>query len=126
MFLLVTLCAVWLAWELRYVHKRQDTRKWAEEQGARTVSVSECRPPRPAPTATIPFWRRLLGDEAMQEVQLPHGSPEADLARIRQVFPEARSVVLPPPPSPASGIDMGITATYGPFPTSSDKSEEEH
>jgi hypothetical protein len=43
----------------------------------------------------IPKWRRWLGDEAYNQINLPAGSSGADLERTKRLFPEARVDITP-------------------------------
>ncbi|MBI2825910.1 MAG: hypothetical protein HYX69_14590 [Planctomycetia bacterium] len=58
MFLLVTLFALWLAWELNFIHQRQAFLAWVDRKNAEVTNAwFMVNPPR-VPPATIPFWRR--------------------------------------------------------------------
>jgi hypothetical protein len=42
------------------------------------------------PPATIPFWRKWLGDEAVEEVRMPKKSSAIDLEKAKALFPESQ------------------------------------
>jgi hypothetical protein len=108
--LVAVLCA-WLAWERSVVVERTAALKaWkadpnvrvrtASEQLAILRSLSPARVPRNfaamqsmtvSKIDSVPWIRRMLGDEAIQEVRLPPDDPRAELAS--RVFPEARIIV---------------------------------
>ncbi|MBI2825907.1 MAG: hypothetical protein HYX69_14575 [Planctomycetia bacterium] len=89
MFLLVTLFALWLAWELNFIHERQAFLAWVDRKNAEVTNAwFMVNPPR-VPPATIPFWRRWLGDTAVDTVELPPNSTAADRDRAKALFPEA-------------------------------------
>lgn len=84
MLVVVTVFAVWLGWELKFVRERKAFLDWTIEE-RHIIRFTHFDGPAPA----VPFWRRWLGDAPVQSVMLPHGSSEADLIRAQSLFPEA-------------------------------------
>jgi hypothetical protein len=60
--------------------------------GSTTYSFITLSPPRPPRQATIPFWRKMLGDTAVAEITAPDEWTEADRARVSRLFPEAELI----------------------------------
>ena len=92
MFVMVTVVAVWLGWELTFVRERRTALEWLKKNGGFVVSVAETKNnqvPPPEPVNEIPIWRRWLGDEAMYFVVPPDNATEDDLSRFQRLFPEA-------------------------------------
>ncbi|HEY1601352.1 MAG TPA: hypothetical protein VGG64_17250 [Pirellulales bacterium] len=96
LFVLVTVLAVWLGWELHIVRERQAIRQRIAESGGRVYPseqseskllltslgmVTECR---------IPVWREWLGDEPVGFVRLKTSASYAELKKARLAFPEAQ------------------------------------
>ncbi|HEY1599862.1 MAG TPA: hypothetical protein VGG64_09690 [Pirellulales bacterium] len=118
MFVLVTLFAVWLGWQINVVRERQAVRVFIEEQGGIARSLQDWRPmryppgyvgPRQGaipPKISLPFWRHWMGDEPVAEILWPAGSPESKMEYAAAVFPEAARILFMPP-----GI---VPATYTP------------
>ncbi len=100
MFVFVTLFAVWLGWELKYIRDRKAClRRLAEdpenlvilttryeERGLDYVALLALSEP-----VTVPVWRRWLGDEALVCVCLAVGS-DFDVHQIHRLFPEADEI----------------------------------
>jgi hypothetical protein len=109
MFVLMTLFAAWLAWELRFIQHRSDVMKSARADRVMVVeaedwdqlnAAAQSRFVRPA---TVPWWRRSLGDEAITAILFPPGTDESKMATLRTVFPEATVEVYPPAQRAAPG-----------------------
>jgi hypothetical protein len=99
LFLLTTLVAIWLAWELSFIRERQT---WVREHEA----ALEPDPANTARVASIPWWRRLLGDEAVPAI-MDVDWPDQERARVEKLFPEAviwKAYI-------ATGV-TGLTFTY--------------
>jgi len=108
MLLVVSLVAIWLAWQVGIVRERQAVIDFIRERGGAVVAAKDWQPPSayapigtvtPAvrPQATIPFWRRWMGDEPMANVFLPVGTAQADVERATAAFPEAEQRPFAPP-----------------------------
>jgi hypothetical protein len=84
MFVVVTLIALWLGWELRFVRERQT---WLREHGALTVKVG----PNPSyvPKKVIAPWRIWMGDSYVPQITFPKDWSDQDRARPTRLFPEA-------------------------------------
>ena len=101
LMVLVVLVAGWLAWERSVVLKRRAARAdWAERNEAwLNVWVWEDFAPPwqyPAERASIPWIRRLFGDEPVQEIQFfgaddpdIRADVEREIDRATRLFPEA-------------------------------------
>jgi hypothetical protein len=93
MFLAVTVLAVWLGWELKFVRERQAWVHLKQQRFTFIETESEWQGPRPA-SASIPFWRRLLGDEAVIVIHLRSDTVQdkAEWEQAKRLFPEAQIV----------------------------------
>jgi hypothetical protein len=93
MFVAVTVFAVWLGDELKFVRDRQtwirENEYERERLGQGVVTIHWL-----TPAAPIPFWRRWLGDRSVRSVELFANATNADLDRAKYLFPEAS--VSPP------------------------------
>jgi hypothetical protein len=95
LFVLVTLFAVFLNWQLSIVRERQALLNALRLRGGiRVVPASLWAKDYPRGSqhvANLSPIRRLLGDEAIQEIWYDWNAvpPPAELARMKQVFPEA-------------------------------------
>jgi hypothetical protein len=106
MFVVVTLLCGWLGWESSVVRQRQALRRVLESNPTvQIVTASAFSERYPGgspgqPIAKVPPVRRLLGDEAIQEIWY-HSfmqGPKVDLLRVAEVFPEA--MLREPMPEP--------------------------
>ena len=94
LFGMMTVWAVWLGWELNYIRERQAVRDLVTKQGGTAMTCADVaefavRNEVPYKPASIPFWRRVLGDEAME--LYPHSQHRATIARqIGQVISRGR------------------------------------
>ena len=100
MLLVVTVFAVWLGWELKFIRKRQAMIRQLRAGGSTAESTEELRRSpdgtyRPkAAAATIPFWRRWLGDEPVALIWLTTESEGRFIAMVGAMFPEADTQVV--------------------------------
>jgi hypothetical protein len=99
LFILMTLVALWLAWEQHYVRERKATRMWVTNNGGAAHSLTDWITPAGTepPEVSIPFWRQWIGDEPLVSLQLSSQATADDLERVRAIFPEARVFMAPPP-----------------------------
>jgi hypothetical protein len=81
MFVLMTLVAMWLAWELSFIRQRQ---VWIRDHESWLVAG-----PRTVPEASIPWWRGLLGDEAVPSILVGVETPAEERNHVQKLFPEA-------------------------------------
>jgi hypothetical protein len=101
--LLVTVLALWLAWELSFIRQRQ---AWVRENGS-LVETSQLDPIPlpdgsvliPAHPALVPWWRRLLGDAPVTIITERDQWTDADRRNVVRLFPEAALAKPPPAPS---------------------------
>jgi hypothetical protein len=90
---LVSLLLGWLGWQFKVVQERRAIRSEIQNAGGMFVTL----PPLPDPNekftkqADISWIRRLMGDEAVSVISLPHDTltGDDDLTRIKAAFPEA-------------------------------------
>jgi hypothetical protein len=109
LFVVLSVFAVWLGWELAFIRQRQSIRKEFEARGAyfrvaaeylaeiKSVRLMPGTVPISAETEehfkeTIPIWRRWLGDKTFDHVGLPHDATEEDFARVRTLYRESEVV----------------------------------
>ena len=93
MFVVVTVFACYFAWQFSYIQKRKAFLIYVEEvnkNGPPTVNNS-------TRTASIPLWRRLLGDHAIPVISLPMELPDEDYDKAKSLFPEAEILGVPKP-----------------------------
>ncbi len=93
-FILITVLCCFLGWELSIVKQRQALLKDLRTKGGYSITTADfIRKNNPTATAlaNVPLRRRLLGDEAIQEIGYSWPQPTKDeLARISKTFPEAK------------------------------------
>lgn len=88
LFLLTTVVALWLAWEMAFVRERQ---AWVRthsaivdpEIGSFLTAVA------PLPASSIPWWRQILGDGAVTTILERSEWTADDRAIVARLFPEA-------------------------------------
>ncbi len=89
----VTLLAVfmgWLGWELKFIRARKAALADGSVIGRLRPDELDFKELLPQATlATIPFWRRWFGDNAYQWLSVPAESTQADMDRMKEMFPEA-------------------------------------
>ena len=97
MLLVVTVFAMWLGWELRFIRERQAFLVWRERVQAESRDHAVLTGPLAIPLAVyvppeaakIPIWRRWLGDQPVDSFFLPPNATVADQQRAKALFPEA-------------------------------------
>jgi hypothetical protein len=101
LFVVVTLFALWLGWELKFIRDRRSFLKSMDElrdaemtQAATGLTVAFgglgwTFQGAPAVDVRIPFWRRWRGDEAQIGLILPRSSTDADMENAKRLFAEA-------------------------------------
>jgi hypothetical protein len=105
LFVVVTLLCCYLAWETSVVRQRRAMLQELRAKGGVQIVTAQMAQPSPVTprAARIPLVRRVLGDEAIQEIWLswyPAVSAE-ERDRMAKVFPEATfHEVLPEPCHP--------------------------
>jgi hypothetical protein len=93
LFLVVTVFAMWLAWELNFIRERQAWLRLARDNRVVAKTASDWTGTVPA-SAQIPIWRRLLGDESIVAIRLLVGSPDEELQQVRRLFPESDTAIV--------------------------------
>jgi hypothetical protein len=104
LFMVVTVFGCWLGWQVSIVRERKSLLRSLESRASdsydpytliftypRSVDGSRLRSkikwlPK---EGSIPWFRRLLGDEPVGSLGLPSDMPEQERRHIRQAFPEA-------------------------------------
>jgi len=108
MFVVLTIFACWLGWELRIVRQRQAMLRWVEEHGGHIDTydapvhwVDMTDPEIQAMRRTFPAARRLFGDQPIALVLFEEGgqADDEDIDRIVAIFPEAFAGIVPPSPA---------------------------
>ena len=94
LFVVVTIFACWLAWQVNTVHNRRLTLRRIEKEGGKATVYDSSGDDvedlfREGPRTSIPFARRLIGDKSIGSIQMPHGTRESELKLIQSTFPEA-------------------------------------
>jgi hypothetical protein len=108
LLVIVTLLCCYLGWELNVVRVRKvelarlRTTYTFQVAPARDLASQVPRGGAPLPVASVSLLRRLLGDQAIQEIEyFPHvAPPPAEIARFRRIFPEANIHEGHPPLEP--------------------------
>jgi hypothetical protein len=96
LFVFVTVFAVWLGWELKFIRERNsflallDDCRTAEIEAARGRFVFSWILTPAYEDPVIPVWRRWLGDQAQGVIILPGNTTDAHLQTARELFPEAK------------------------------------
>ena len=98
----VTVLGCCLGWEVNVVRMRQNVLRQAKQRYSEIwkaadyqATFSKSTPPNPI--ATIPIWRRWLGDEAIQEIGVASSVvDDSERAMLRFWFPEAKIVLVVP------------------------------
>lgn len=86
MFVVVTVVALWLGWEVNFVRQRQ---AWRREHAALTERPIKTPNPSYVPKTTIPPWRIWMGDSYLSQIYFPPDWTEQDRAYATRLFPEA-------------------------------------
>ena len=138
LFVLMTLVAVWLAWELSFIRERQ---AWLRENAALvdpdsilaanfvtslstplsrqitgTLTFNTVAPGEPK--ESIPWWRNWLGDEAVSIILAGKDWTDDDHEQVVRLFPEAKirpHLIFGRPISGATGTILRGPA-YSPDP----------
>jgi hypothetical protein len=85
LFLLVTLVACWLGWNLHLIHQREVVSRFIAERNAGFTLG-----PSPKPWRNLPWTWRLLQVQPVQRIDVPRkGLDQADCDLIKASFPEA-------------------------------------
>jgi hypothetical protein len=93
MFVLVTILAVWLGWELHFVHARRAFVARLEPLGFdyyadRSDFVDPAH--RPWKAARNSSWRQWLGDKNYSEIIIPAKWSHEEVEHATRLFPEAK------------------------------------
>ncbi len=98
MLIALTVFAAWLGWELRGIRERRALLALIEQFTASDDADAAGRPvylvsyASPVTPATIPCWRRWLGDQAEERILLPTNMDVDHAKTATAVFPEAQVV----------------------------------
>src|SRR5262249_17973923 len=89
LFVLVTLVACWLAWEMNFIRQRKaflQSVGWSLRADGPPTLISKKQ------VAKIPAWRRWLGDHPFSIIALPPDSTDEAQHQAEALFPEAAVV----------------------------------
>jgi hypothetical protein len=107
----VTIFCAWLAWQVRIVRERAELRRWAADHGIVNLATGGSLPVPPVNkgwqltasgkpawraryAAGIPWYRRILGDQAVEGFSIYAAwREEREVKRIDARFPEAALAV---------------------------------
>lgn len=97
MFVVLTVFFSWLGWEMNSIHRRRAAIERLTPLAARFVSLESEQKKGPGQkwllpydhVRQVPFWRRMLGDEAIGWIYLDATSPPEDYELTKKLFPEA-------------------------------------
>jgi hypothetical protein len=87
MLIIVTVIALWLSWELKFVRERQ----FVIQEYKAQIDL----PSGPTVVGHIPWWRSLMGDEGVSTILLLPEDPSS--SRFSALFPEATTWWFKPP-----------------------------
>jgi len=125
LFIVVTVLCCWLAWESSVVRNRQAVLSRIRTNSAFNITTAQSYKERyptgtPVPSlARIPLVRRLLGDEAIQEIwfyRWVQSFSEEELSQLTRTFPEAETRESYPEPCHPGCFPRGtlVETPYGP------------
>ncbi len=107
LLVVVTLVAL-VVREVNVVKHRRAAITYIQERGGHPTLLkdweADLNPPGEyaipvSPDASIPFWRRWMGDAPVAEISWNASAKEEDIERASAAFPEAgRYLIYPPPP----------------------------
>src|SRR5436190_18101992 len=103
LFAVMTVIGIYLTWQISIVKARQA--KLDELKTGWSFSVTTAEQWQGAnqqsTAATVPYVRRLMGDVAVQNISYyPHMAQDAELKRLKRLFPEANFMQSSPPLEP--------------------------
>lgn len=105
LLILVTAFSIWLGWNLKTIAPRRQARQALQADNRfQLVTAREYRSRYPGqpldPSATISISRRILGDEAVQQIWYSWSERPTteEIERLQRTFPEATVQELPAPP----------------------------
>jgi hypothetical protein len=89
LFVVVTAFGIWMGWQVHIVHERKHWRRVIMSHGGSFIDFVADQPPHNNKTTELPWFRRLLGDRAIESLWLYPGCSEEDKTTIEELFPEA-------------------------------------
>ncbi len=93
LLVVVTLICVvvggYVHWQAEIVRERKQMRSRIVELGGSIATDSDREP-----LSRVPWLRRVLGDEPVAEINMEFGTPDSELLKIREAFPEAEVVFV--------------------------------
>ncbi|HEY2840785.1 MAG TPA: hypothetical protein VGJ26_16630 [Pirellulales bacterium] len=98
MFVVVTIFAIWLKWELNFVHERKEAIGAARHNPGHepiddladdTVFVIFPGDSPNTGNPRLPFWRIWLGDQPVAGVATPPDASDETIHKWKRLFPEA-------------------------------------
>jgi hypothetical protein len=93
MFVVTTLIAIWLGWQMKFVRERQEALLFYRERAPSYFRTFPFADNVGRQITAIPFWRKWMGDESYATINIDLGCVEgpdpAERRRIANLFPEA-------------------------------------
>jgi hypothetical protein len=118
LMLVVTLLCLWLGWEFNAIQERRAIVEWTVANdglvyngGSHIGFFDGSFSTLTFTPASMPFWRRWMGDVAALEITLPASATARDHRRAQRAFPEARVYMFPEfdrVPQLMTGISKGL------------------
>lgn len=84
LFVVVTLCGMWMGWQFQLVQTRKHALKQLGDSGAVVRQHQAWGKP-----SRISWLREFMGDTSVFSIALPHPNTEDDVERLGELFPEA-------------------------------------
>ena len=100
MFVVVTMLACWLGWQVNIVHQRKALLRSVKQEGGWSMGYLDSYEERGIrtnmfpPQHRLPAWRLWLGDKSICHIAFRDESMRKEADRARELFPEAE--VWPP------------------------------
>ena len=97
MLVAFTVVAMWLVWN---VHRIRQRRVALDDPSRYWPTLIEPASSLPGPQASIPWYRRLMGDRAVKSIWVHPSATSDDLERAVKLFPEAEVTRFKMPSDP--------------------------
>ena len=106
LFVLVTLVACWLGWQMKFIRDRKEMRAWIVANGGNIGNSDDLFFDDPfgeseVSARQVSWLRHLLGDKGVDYIELSSEHSEPVCQRIAKLFPESK---------------IGISTEYRRFP----------
>jgi len=87
LFVAITLFGAWLGWQSHLVKQRKDRLQWITDHGGKWSANG---PNNIAPMTDLPWYRTLLGDQAVDVIWLPDECTREEAEKVEEEFPESQ------------------------------------